>query len=284
MKYYHSYQFKDQQKHKIFSEKNKIFLYSLVCSVHSSIQNFGYLDLYGDKFTKEIFIEDLALPYTKFINLKNKNKDLFIFSKIETNKRQRKKFCQIDIDFFFTKPFKFSNDNLLFLYEYEITEKNKNIYLNYWIRLKKYTKNIPKFILDFNALDFSKVQKNYNMSILYCNNNIFKDYFTELYDYIQENSEVIKLLNIIEPFYDPNFEHNICVFLEEFLFTQYLIKNNIPARVFNNLEKKSIIHVGGCKTNECEENILIEKYTAKHYPEHFSLINEYINIWKNLNI
>ena len=55
MKYYHSYQFKNQQKYKIFSEQNKLFLYSHVCSVHSSIKNFESLVLYGDEFTKEIF-------------------------------------------------------------------------------------------------------------------------------------------------------------------------------------------------------------------------------------
>ena len=284
MNFYHAYQFKQKEKYKIFSEQNKIFLYSLVCSAHTCLENFGSLKLYGDDFTKEILIEDLALPYTKFINVKNSNTDLFILPKIYTNKCQRKKFCQLDTDFFITKPLKLQKSDLVFLYDYELSEKKKNIYLNYWIRLKKYTENIPEFITYFNANDFSKINKSYNMSIFLCNNNIFKDYFTTLYDYITKNIETIKVLNLIEPFYDPNFEANISEFLEEFIFTQYLHKNNISARIFTDFERKNIVHVGHCKSNNCKENEIIEIYTKNKYPEHYSLINEYIDIWKNLNI
>lgn len=285
MNYFHSYVLSEKTtKNNIFSEKNKLFLYSLVCSVFSSIKNKDNIDLYCNDYAKEIFIDDLNLPYNKIYSLKTNDNFLFVLPKIESNCLQNKKFCHIDSDFFMTKKLNLDcNEDFIFLTSYVISKERSKKYLNYWVRLMKYTSNIPEFIKNIN---FNKVIKNYNMSMLYCNNiDIIYDYFCSIKNYIEENKKTIETLNIEpEPYFDMYFRENINEFLEEFLFSQFLTQNNINTRELTTDEKKSIVHLGHCKKDYCKENEKLIKYTKNNYLDYYELINEYIQIWKNLNL
>lgn len=278
-----SFVFKNNNLNEVFTEKNKTFLYSLVCSFFSNIKISKNLSLYGNSFSEEIFIKILNLPYSNFYSINDNNSEIFINSKIETFKNQNKKFYFSDCNFFITKNIKFTKSNdLLFLYEYTINESLKKIYYNYFIRLLKYTEDIPEILYEINSSYFNQPIKNYNMSFVLFNNKIKKivNYFDILHKYINQNLNVIENLNKIEPYYDTKFKTNINTFLEEFLFSYFVTKNKLNIEIFNTSQLHSSVHVGPCKFLHCEENQKIEKFTKKHYKQHYELINDYINIWK----
>lgn len=280
---YHVYKIPSEQRsyELLFSEKNKCFLYSLVASVHSSLNQFNNLTLVSDEYTKNFFTEYLALPYSDYKNafedvtiFNQKNDYLFMLPKIYFYSNYNN-YCYIDTDLFFTKNIKFENiNNLLFSNKYELDEKRKEVYTSIFLYIKKICKNYPKW---FDEIEIMNINKSIGTCFINSNDIRIKNYFEEIFKFIKTNFD--SFLKIKYQYNLKQFDIYFNTFLEEFLLYEYLKINNIDHKVLTKDNLSCLVHCGNVKNSNNTNSIRICNYIKSTYPEYTNLIDQFIKIY-----